>query len=76
MSLFPDLSRTTSACSHCVSSTASGILSLSELRRDWWRCHENCVWLLLIKALVMEMQKMLRKYKVSERTVLYNMPAR
>ena len=34
-----------------------------------WRCRENCVGLQLIEALVMEILKMPRKYKVSERTV-------
>ena len=68
MSLWPDLSAT-SAYSRWVRSRARGIISLSGLGRDWWRCRENCVWLKLIEALMMEILKMLRKYKVSEGTV-------
>ena len=70
MSLWPDLSAT-SAYSCWVRSRARVIISLSGLGRDWWRCRENCVWLQLIEALVMEILKMPRKYKVSERTVTY-----
>ena len=42
MSLWPDLSAT-SAYSRWVRSRARGIISLSGLGRDWWRCRENCV---------------------------------